>query len=135
MLMIRAQPSIQKLHTLFDLCFCNHPNYVPKNITAWWQHVCMEVGCYDHVFHHFPALYHDINDELLGFLMYESTQNQSFFIHYLAVHPQWRRQGIATKLLTDARDCAKKKGARVIELEVDHMNEDGYKFFKSHHFF
>jgi [ribosomal protein S18]-alanine N-acetyltransferase len=51
-------------------------------------------------------------------------------INTLAVHPRWRRQGVASLLLTHVLDDAVRKGAAKATLEVRRSNEGARKLYE-----
>jgi ribosomal-protein-alanine N-acetyltransferase len=50
-------------------------------------------------------------------------------INTLAVHPRWRRQGVASQLLTHVLDDAVQKGAEKATLEVRRSNEAARRLY------
>ncbi|MDR0308816.1 MAG: tRNA (adenosine(37)-N6)-threonylcarbamoyltransferase complex transferase subunit TsaD [Coriobacteriales bacterium] len=72
-------------------------------------------------------------EELLGFVggrMVDGTME----ILDVAVHPDWRRQGISKKLLSFLLDDARSLGAQTIELEVRASNTSAIELYKKQGF-
>ena len=55
----------------------------------------------------------------------------TWLIANVAVHPDYRRRGIARALTEAAMDLAHKKGARQINLQVNHENESARRIYES----
>jgi ribosomal-protein-alanine N-acetyltransferase len=55
-------------------------------------------------------------------------------INTLAVHPRWRRQGVASLLLTHVLDDAVRLGAEKATLEVRRSNEAALKLYERFEF-
>lgn len=55
-------------------------------------------------------------------------------INNIAVHPRYRRRGIAKRLLLHALNWAKSRGAKKVFLEVRPSNEAALKFYESLNF-
>lgn len=53
------------------------------------------------------------------------------WINYLATHPDHRRTGIATELMTDARELLLARGCPKINLQVRLGNADAREFYES----
>ncbi len=52
-------------------------------------------------------------------------------IAMVATHPEYRRKGLARKLVTKAIDHAKELGAKICVLEVKDINEPAYNLYRS----
>jgi ribosomal-protein-alanine N-acetyltransferase len=49
----------------------------------------------------------------------------------LAVHPHWRRRGIARRLLHEVFDCARRRGMVIATLEVRYHNDAAISLYRS----
>jgi len=87
----------------------------------------------------YPASYHRITDEMRGFFpanrlarfkeFYASRVEDSRFIDALCVDVQYRRCGIAEKLITMNRERAAEKGFRTLSLMVFADNDVALSFY------
>lgn len=53
------------------------------------------------------------------------------YVHHLAVHPDWRRQGIATRLITRALEHLQAAGIAKCHLFIFHANDAGKAFWQA----
>ncbi len=58
-------------------------------------------------------------------------ERQEIYIYDLAVQEQHRRKGIATKLINELRNIARKRGAYVIYVQADKMDDAAIKLYES----
>jgi len=78
------------------------------------------------------------DDELLGFVMYtledgRYVQNeQTGMIVNLYVRPDWRNDGVGSKLLAAAEAELAADGAETVSLEVLAANDDARRFYRRH---
>jgi GNAT superfamily N-acetyltransferase len=56
------------------------------------------------------------------------------FMRCMAVHPQWRRQGIGKRLMEFAQNKAKSEGFTCIRLDVHPESEDARKLYENYQF-
>jgi ribosomal protein S18 acetylase RimI-like enzyme len=56
------------------------------------------------------------------------------YVHHMVVAPKFRRQGVATLLLSAAFDAARDRGIQRIELDVWSFNSDAKKIYAKHGF-
>jgi ribosomal protein S18 acetylase RimI-like enzyme len=76
---------------------------------------------------HFPHLIGAIINMARTF---EPLSDEDYTIQALAVLPEARRQGIATRLMESAADQARSKGLKRIVLDVLVENEDAHRFYE-----
>jgi GNAT superfamily N-acetyltransferase len=62
--------------------------------------------------------YHSGEKTAIGFLYLEENTNWLYTIEYVFVNPNYRKMGVATKLLKHALILAKEKGAKKVNLNV-----------------
>jgi ribosomal-protein-alanine N-acetyltransferase len=70
---------------------------------------------------------------ILGYAMVGDSKGRAH-LQNIAVHPQFRRQGIGTELLEWCIDLVKLYGYRVMVLEVRQKNTSSQAFYTSHSF-
>ena len=58
-------------------------------------------------------------------------ERQEIYIYDLAVHEQHRKKGIATKLINDLRHIARVRGAYVIFVQADKVDDAAIKLYES----
>jgi len=63
-----------------------------------------------------------------------TQQAESFYLGRFAVHPQFRRHGIARRLLAEAECHARGAGARTLTLGVRVALPDNHRYFAAHGF-
>lgn len=63
-----------------------------------------------------------------------SWSTTSYWLGWISVHPDWRRQGIGTMCLEVAQDYAKQKGARIFCIETSQLYEDAILFYNNNGF-
>ncbi len=61
-------------------------------------------------------------------------QGQDLYLRRFAVHPGFRRHGIASRLLTEVERHARASGARALTLGVRIALPDNFRFFTTHGF-
>ena len=66
---------------------------------------------------------------LLGYCVLWVVRDEAHILN-LAVHPDVRRQGVASTILRAAIDSAKAQGARILYLEVRRSNEGAQKLYE-----
>jgi ribosomal protein S18 acetylase RimI-like enzyme len=81
------------------------------------------------------ALVAEANGALVGVLcayldIRSVRYGQRCWVEDLAVHPEWRSQGIGERLLAAARDWAREQGATHIELDTGVAREDAQRFYE-----
>jgi ribosomal-protein-alanine N-acetyltransferase len=69
-----------------------------------------------------------IGDRLVGYLCMNLILDEGHILN-LAVHPDFRRRGMATRLINEALTELKKKGCRFIYLEVRSSNIAAKQFY------
>jgi len=69
-----------------------------------------------------------IGDRLVGYLCMNIILDEGHILN-LAVHPDFRRRGLATRLINEALAELKKKGCRFIYLEVRGSNTAAKQFY------
>ena len=81
----------------------------------------------------FGAFYHA--DELVGHLGgYLSETDSTFFVSNVSVSPMYRRSGIASELMTQAKDELLLLKVEIIELQVHPEQLAAVKLYKKHGF-
>ena len=111
-----SMPTVFQLHKIEKECFGKEAWSV-NNLVGEYQneysHVCGEV----------------VDDEIVGYacvrIMYEEAQ-----VCNIAVLPQYRRRGIATRLLETIADFATVQQCERCELEVNTANEPTVNLYK-----
>lgn len=73
------------------------------------------------------------NEKVVGVIL-SGHDGRRGFIHHLAVDPDFRRQGIATELLSQAFNALKKEEISKVGLFVFAYNSDGNAFWEKHGF-
>ncbi|RLE30269.1 hypothetical protein DRJ54_03055 [Candidatus Acetothermia bacterium] len=70
---------------------------------------------------------------IVGSVVIQRTGNDSarWYVGAVAVHPDYRRRGIARRLLTQAIEHARRHGARVCILDVREDNAPAYNLYRS----
>jgi len=58
-------------------------------------------------------------------------ERQEDYIYDLRVQEQHRRKGIATKLINDLRNIARERGAYIIYVQVDKVDDAAIKLYES----
>jgi ribosomal protein S18 acetylase RimI-like enzyme len=61
----------------------------------------------------------------------KETRNDEFYISHVAVHPNYRRQGVAHELMGWAENLAKQKGMQKCSLVVDIDNAPAFALYQS----
>ncbi|MBR7064277.1 MAG: GNAT family N-acetyltransferase [Treponema sp.] len=69
------------------------------------------------------------SDEVIGVII-AGHDGRRGFIYHTAVNPNYRNQGIATKLVEAATDALKANGINKVALVVFDRNEDGNAFWE-----
>lgn len=64
-------------------------------------------------------------------LPHPSSGESSIYVHELDTHPNYRRQGVATRLMKAVFNEAKKRGLSEVWIAADHDNETANTFYKS----
>jgi len=72
-------------------------------------------------------------DQIVGYLCFWLVEGETHILN-LAVHPERRRQGIASRLLRWGLDYCREKGAREITLEVRRSNYKAISLYRRFHF-
>jgi ribosomal-protein-alanine N-acetyltransferase len=70
----------------------------------------------------------DVNGQVAGALVFWRVLDEAH-LTTIAVHPAFRRRGIARQLLQTAMDAAYAEGARIYHLEVRATNEAAQKLY------
>jgi [ribosomal protein S18]-alanine N-acetyltransferase len=68
-------------------------------------------------------------ESVIGYLCADFRQHESHILN-LAVHPDFRRRGVATRLLHEAREELKKIGCAFMDLKVRVSNTGAQKFYE-----
>ena len=71
-----------------------------------------------------------LQEEVLGYVLCWYVADEVHIVN-LAVHPRWRRQGLARALLADAFARARRRGACMATLEVRVHNEAAIRLYES----
>jgi ribosomal protein S18 acetylase RimI-like enzyme len=76
------------------------------------------------------------NQRIIGFLLGFISQDnpKEAYIHLLCVHPRYRGEGIASKLLGEFIETVKKKNIRRISLITKPINKKAISFYRKHGF-
>lgn len=74
-----------------------------------------------------------IRDRLVGYLCLNLILDEGHILN-LAVHPDFRRRGLATRLINEALPELKKKGCRFLYLEVRGSNIAAKQFYEHFEF-
>ena len=85
---------------------------------------------------HFIALAAVTGDQVVGGLAAYvlekfEQERQEIYIYDLAVQEQHRRKGIATKLINEIRKIARERGAYVIYVQADKVDDAAIKLYES----
>lgn len=75
------------------------------------------------------VLARDDMDTILGFVCFWIVADETHILN-IAVHPGFRRRGIAKSLLTHVLEFAKNKGISYFALEVRNRNQAAIEFYK-----
>ncbi len=75
------------------------------------------------------VLARDDTDTVLGFACFWVVADETHILN-IAVHPRFRRQGIAKRLLNHVLESAKNKGISYFALEVRNQNQAAIEFYK-----
>lgn len=75
------------------------------------------------------VLARDDTDTILGFACFWIVADETHILN-IAVHPKFRRQGVAKRLLTHVLEFAKDKGISYFALEVRNRNVAAIEFYK-----
>lgn len=70
------------------------------------------------------------HEKLVGTVIGSYDFRRKGWINRLAVHPHFRRQGIAQRLITEMEGILKRKGAVVMAVLIEKPNEASIKLFK-----
>lgn len=68
-------------------------------------------------------------ENVIGYICVNYLRHESHILN-LAVHPDFRRQGVATLLMNEAMRELKKKGCVFLYLKVRSSNTDAQKFYE-----
>ena len=71
----------------------------------------------------------EVNKKIVGVIM-AGHDGRRGFIYHTAVHPEYRRQGIARKLVESAMNALKECGINKVALVVFAKNQDGNCFWE-----
>ncbi len=71
-----------------------------------------------------------LEGKIIGYTCVEHIMDEGHILN-LAVHPDFRRRGIGTKLMEEVLDELKKNGCRYLYLEVRFSNLGARKFYES----
>ena len=69
-----------------------------------------------------------IEDEIIGFMLLQKTDEVN--IDSIAVKPEYRNRGVATKLIEAAKNYANENGIDVVSLEVGYKNISAYLLYE-----
>ncbi len=69
------------------------------------------------------------NEKIAGYIMVNQIIDEAHILN-LAVHPEFRRLGIAGKLIEEVMKDLKKNGCRFLHLEVRNSNLAAYNLYK-----
>jgi GNAT superfamily N-acetyltransferase len=79
---------------------------------------------------HFPIGIETEDGQLIGAAL-ATHDGRKGWINRLAVHPDWRRRGIAKRLITAAEDCLHEQGIDVIAALIEPENSPSLELFLS----
>jgi GNAT superfamily N-acetyltransferase len=75
----------------------------------------------------------EASGQLLGCVL-ATRQGESLYLGRFAVHPDFRRHGIASRLLAEAERHARATGATALTLGVRIALPDNFRYFAAHGF-
>lgn len=75
------------------------------------------------------VLARDDTDALLGFVCFWIVADETHILN-IAVHPRFRRQGIASRLLAHVLEFSKRMGVQYFALEVRNRNQAAIELYK-----
>lgn len=80
------------------------------------------------------TLFTRLGDLLKAKTLFGPIKKSDYYICFLAVHPQFRNLGLASKMLEHAKEESLKNGCKRIILEVESENTNAIKFYKKRGF-
>ncbi len=86
---------------------------------------------YSELFNSFSHLWglREISGKLIGYICFWRVVDETHILN-LAVHKQYRRKGMASKILMLAIDCWKRDGVKTVLLEVRRSNKVAQELYK-----
>lgn len=67
----------------------------------------------------------------LCYILPHPAGEDSLYVHELDTHPDYRRQGVATKMMQELQRIAKEKGLKEVWLGTETTNDAANAFYKS----
>ncbi|MBO5773153.1 MAG: ribosomal protein S18-alanine N-acetyltransferase [Clostridia bacterium] len=113
---LKSTEYVDALHNLETLCFDSE---------AWSKKALAEL--FESTFA--TVLAYTINEQVVAYISYFAIADE-MQIATVAVHPDFRRQGIASKLIERAEECAKQNGCTIGELEVNTKNFNAVSLYQ-----
>lgn len=112
-----------------------HPQ---KGVSNWFERIHGYKNC---DFNPYQALPHRVfyvataSNSIVGFIAGHLTNRSDYFgqIQWLSVLPEFRRNGIASELLSILASWFVKHGSLSVSVDVDPDNKDFQSFYKSRH--
>lgn len=95
--------------------------------SPWSRQVFVEE--FDQEFSRIMVIRHDRSDRMLGFINYWLVHDEVHVLN-VATHPDWRRRGIARKLMEHAIQAGVLRAARLVTLEVRRSNESAQALYQ-----
>jgi ribosomal protein S18 acetylase RimI-like enzyme len=74
--------------------------------------------------------YSSADKKAIGFIALKKNTAKHYLIEDVSVDPNYRNKGIATKLLNHATTLAKRKGAKIVSLDVEKKNSKAISVYK-----
>ncbi|MEM9777315.1 MAG: N-acetyltransferase [Chloroflexota bacterium] len=82
-----------------------------------------------------PGFVYTINHRIVGNVsILESRRKGRYLVANVAVHPDYRRRGIARAMMNEVVEYIKSRGGRQVVLQVEHNNESAINLYKKLNF-
>ena len=92
---------------------------------AWTEQMIKETSSLNT----FNGVVCEVDNEIIGYVMTAYVLDEADILT-IAVHPNYRRRGVADKLLVEIFEVLSKKGVNIIFLEVRRSNESAVKLYQ-----